>query len=379
MFVQELEWRGLVHQISSPKLVEVMSGSSRLFAGFDPTADSLHVGHLLPLVCLKRAAMLGHHPIALIGGATGLIGDPSGKAAERQLLARETVQANVEAIAVQIKRLVPEAVVVNNADWFTQLNVLDFLRDVGKHFSVNAMLTRDAIKSRLEGENGISFTELTYMLLQAFDFLHLNRTLNCKLQIGGSDQWGNISSGIDLIRRDGHEAFGLTMPLITNSNGEKFGKTVKGAIWLDAQKTSANDMFQFFFNISDTDVCRFVKMFTFAGKATVAALEESTQNDPQSRVAQRFLAREICKFVHGIDGQEIPKLHVGVGSLLLDVLVQAGFCSSRNDARNQIRQDGIKLNNVVINDLGKKICTEDFRPDCILSKGKKFRCMLITK
>ena len=379
MFVSELEWRGLVHQVSSPKLVEEMAkGNITLFAGFDPTADSLHVGHLLPLVALKRAAMLGHHPIALIGGATGLIGDPSGKSAERQLLARETVQANVDAITVQIKGLVPEATVVNNADWFSQFNLLDFLRDVGKHFSVTAMLARDAVKSRLESENGISFTEFTYILLQAFDFLHLNRTLGCKLQIGGSDQWGNISSGIDLIRRDGREAFGLTMPLITNASGEKFGKTVKGAVWLDAKKTSPHEMFQFFFNTPDADVCRFTRLFTFLPQEAIAELEEETASVPAQRIAQRALAQQICQFVHGVDGQETAELHVELGNLLLDVLVAAKFCSSRNDARNQIKQGAVKLGGIVVTDIEKKLSVEDFSSDStrILSKGKKSRCKL---
>ncbi len=380
MFVNELAWRGLVHQVSSPKLAEVMDAEKvTLFAGFDPTADSLHIGHLLPLVCLKRAAMLGHHPIALIGGATGLIGDPSGKSAERQLLTRETVQMNVDAIAAQIKRLVPEAVVVNNADWFNQFNVLDFLRDVGKHFSVNAMLARDAVKNRLEGENGISFTEFTYILLQAFDFLHLNRIAGCRLQIGGSDQWGNISSGIDLIRRDGREAFGLTMPLITNANGEKFGKTVKGAVWLDANKTSAHEMFQFFFNTPDADVCRFAKLFTFLEQKAIEELEHHTASAPEKRIAQRVLAQQICQFIHSTDGNETPELTVDTGSLLIDALVQAKFCTSKNDARNQIKQNAVKLNGVVVVDTEKKFVAEDFNSTCILSKGKKSRCKLLLR
>ncbi len=379
MFVRELEWRGLVHQISSPNLIEAMNTPQHLFAGFDPTADSLHIGHLLPLICLKRAALLGHKPIALIGGATGLIGDPSGKSAERQLLSRASVQANVDAIAAQIKRLVPEAIVVNNADWFNQFNVLDFLRDVGKHFSVNAMLARDAVKNRLEGENGISFTEFTYILLQAFDFLHLNRQLDCRLQIGGSDQWGNISSGIDLIRRDGREAFGLTMPLITNANGEKFGKTVKGAIWLNADKrlahdTSVHDMFQFFFNTSDEDVCRFLRLFTFLSEDAIKELEHLTKSEPQKRAAQRALAQNVCQFVHGVTGEEIPELLVKHGSLLIDALVQTGFCSSRNDARNQIKQNAVKFNGIVVTDTEKRL-DEEFGPH-ILSKGKKSRCRI---
>jgi tyrosyl-tRNA synthetase len=379
MFVKELEWRGLIQQTSSPELAEIMGKESlTLFAGFDPTADSLHVGHLLPLICLKRAAILGHHPIALIGGATGLIGDPSGKSTERQLLTREAVQANVDAIAAQIKRLIPEAEVINNIDWFDNINVLDFLRHTGKHFSINTMLARDAVKSRLVGEKGISFTEFTYMLLQAFDFLHLNRTVNCRLQIGGSDQWGNISSGIDLIRRDGREAFGLTLPLLTNSNGEKFGKTVHGAVWLDASKTTAHDMFQFFFNTTDENVIKLLKLFTFISSETIAELAESTAFNPAKRAAQLSLAKHVCQFVHGSDGTEIPKLHVGVGSLLVDALVRAKACVSRNDARSQIKQRAVKINDIVVIDTERKIFNEDLTVDstCTISKGKRWSCKL---
>lgn len=377
MFVDELNWRGLLHQVSSPKLADLMSRESlTLYAGFDPTADSLHVGHLLPLIALKRAELLGHKPIALIGGATALIGDPSGKSQERNLLTNDVVCDNVNAIFKQIRRIIPTVAVDNNIFWFKSISILDFLRNTGKDFSVNAMLNRDAVKSRLESDNGISFTEFSYILLQAFDFLHLNRTAECRLQIGGSDQWGNITSGIDLIRRDGREAFGVTLPLITNSSGEKFGKTAKGAVWLDANKTTPQELFQFFFNTPDADVVMFLRFFTFLDQAAIAELEQKTINAPEERAAQIALAKAVCQIVHGVDGQEILVVQIDSGISLLDVLVQIGFCPSRSDARNQIKQNGIKINNTAVTDFTKTFNESDFSSEVILSRGKKLKCKL---
>lgn len=375
-FIAELEWRGLIQQVSSPKLTEAMEKPIGLYAGFDPTSDSLHVGHLLPLITLKRAKEAGHNVIALIGGATALIGDPSGKSTERNLINREVVRTNTEAIEKQIRFIMPSAVICNNIEWFDDFNVISFLRDVGKHFSVNAMLNRDAVKSRLETEQGLSFTEFSYILLQAYDFSYLNAYVGCELQIGGSDQWGNIVSGIDLIRRRDREAFGLTLPLLTNSNGEKFGKTVKGAVWLDPNKTSPQDLFQFFFNTPDADVVRLLKFFTFLNQQEIRALEEQVKAAPEKRAAQKALATSVCQLVHGVSGTEPSVVFVNPGTKLIDVLVRSELCSSKTDARNQIEQGGIKLDSQVIRDVDTVLDVKDLAPSPVLSRGKKHQRQL---
>ncbi len=307
-FLEDLQWRGLVHQCTDiDKLsARLTQGPVTLYCGFDPTAQSLHVGSLVPLLTLARFQQAGHRALALVGGATGLIGDPSGKSAERALQTPETVARQVKGVSAQLERFVDTSdpargAVVNNLDWTRDVSVLDFLRDVGKHFSVNAMVQRDSVRSRLQREGeGLSFTEFSYMLLQSFDFLKLHERESCELQIGGSDQWGNMCSGTDLVRRiHGRDTFALTLPLLTTADGQKFGKTVKGAVWLDAGLTSVWDFYQFWLNADDADVIRFLKLFTMASRSEIEALESATAERPAERLAQRRLAFEVTALVHG--------------------------------------------------------------------------------
>jgi tyrosyl-tRNA synthetase len=296
----ELAWRGLIQQVSDQSGLEAaLTRPITLYSGFDPTADSLHVGNLIPLITLMRFNEAGHRAIALVGGATGLIGDPSGKAVERTLQTPEQAKAQATKVQEQIQKLVPD--VVNNLSWTAPMAVLEFLREVGKHFSVNAMLARDSVKGRLDREGeGISFTEFSYMLLQSFDFFKLHEAQNCVLQVGGSDQWGNICSGTDLIRRKtGNTAFGLTLPLLTTHDGKKFGKSEKGAIWLSAEKTSVLDFFQFWLNADDADVIKLLKLFTFYSQSEIEALAVSVSSAPHLREAQKALALAVTTLVHG--------------------------------------------------------------------------------
>src|SRR5579862_7762527 len=280
--LEELEWRGLVADCTDKaELAKRLASPLTLYCGFDPTADSLHVGNLVPLLALRRFQLLGHHPIALAGGATGSIGDPSGKSAERQLLTRETLDANIACVKEQLRRLLAfetktnPARLMDNATWTAPVSFLDFLRDIGKHFSVNMMVAKESVRARMEDrEAGISYTEFSYMLLQAFDFYHLRQEFNCELQIGGSDQWGNITAGSDLCRKKlGAHVFGLTLPLITNADGSKFGKTVAGAVWLDPRRTSVYRFYQFWIRTDDRDVIRYLKFFTFLSRPEIEALE----------------------------------------------------------------------------------------------------------
>jgi len=303
----ELSWRGLVNQVTHPELKdELEKGPITLYCGFDPSAESLHIGSLVPIMGLAHFQRAGHWPIALVGGGTGLIGDPSGKSAERTLLTTEQVEINVRGIRSQLERFLrfdgPSAAIMqNNGEWLCKLSLIDFLRDIGKHFSVNAMLARDSVRSRLEDrDHGISYTEFTYSLLQAYDFLHLSDTFGCRLQVGGSDQWGNIVVGMDLTRRlRGRDTFGLTFPLVTKSDGAKFGKSESGNVWLDAGRTSPYKFYQFWINQADADVGRFLRFFTFLEKATIEALEAEHATAPEKRVAQRRLAEEVTRIVHG--------------------------------------------------------------------------------
>src|SRR6266498_1862161 len=279
----ELQWRGLIHDCTDAAALNerLKAGPITLYAGFDPTAESLHVGNLVPLLVLRRFQLFGHHPIAVAGGATGCIGDPSGKSAERQLLGKETLAANIARQKEQLRRWLDfdaranPARLVDNAEWTAPVSYLDFLRDIGKHFSVNVMVAKESIRARMEDrEAGISYTEFSYMLLQAFDFCHLCREFNCELQIGGSDQWGNITAGIDLCRKKlGRHVFGLTLPLITNADGTKFGKTEAGAVWLDVKRTSVYQFYQFWIRTDDRDVVRYLKFFTFLSREEIASLE----------------------------------------------------------------------------------------------------------
>ena len=301
--LDELSWRGLVDAISDEDLHRQLKVPITVYAGFDPTADSLHVGHLMALTVLRRFQQAGHRPIVLIGGATGMIGDPSGKSTERNLLSPQTVQTNIAAIRPQLQPFlnfdgIGSAVVVDNYEWMREFSYVDFLRDIGKCFPVNVMLAKDSVRSRLE--NGLSYTEFSYMLLQAYDFVHLYEHYNCRLQIGGSDQWGNITAGIDLARRlRGVQLYGCTCPLLTKTDGTKMGKTESGSIWLSAERTSPYEFYQYWFNLDDVDVGRCLKFFTDLSQDEIAAVMAEHRSNPERRIAQRRLATELTDIVHG--------------------------------------------------------------------------------
>ncbi|HQP39325.1 MAG TPA: tyrosine--tRNA ligase, partial [Polyangiaceae bacterium] len=339
---EELTWRGLVHQVTSPEVAEILGKPGvRCYVGFDPSASSLHVGNLLQVMTLVRMQRAGHRPIALAGGATGMIGDPSGKSEERNLLDREQLAYNLESIQGQLARFLDfspgatQAVMVNNHDWLGGVSFLDFLRDVGKRFSVNAMLEKESVRARLEErEQGISYTEFSYMLLQAYDFLHLYETHECVLQMGGSDQWGNITAGVDLIRRvHNGKAFGLTSPLLTTADGKKLGKTVRGAVYLDAAKTSPYQFYQYWIRMDDRDAPRMLRMLTTRTLEEIEAVEKTTAERPEQQAAQKMLSMELTSLVHGeqaaldakrasdaLFGREIAELDEAT---LLDVMSEA--------------------------------------------------------
>jgi tyrosyl-tRNA synthetase len=386
-----------------------------LYCGFDPTADSLHVGNLVPLLALRRFQLLGHHPIAVAGGATGSIGDPSGKTQERQLLNKEILDRNIASVKTQLAKLLDfetkqnPARLVDNAGWTAGISFLDFLRDIGKHFSVNQMVAKESIRARMEDrEAGISFTEFSYMLLQAFDFMVLCRDQNCELQIGGSDQWGNITAGIDLCRKKlGKTVFGLTLPLITNANGTKFGKTESGAIWLDPKKTSVYKFYQFWINTDDRDVIRYLKYFTFLSQEEIAALEKQHVENPGPRAAHKALAKAATDLIHGesatteavrasqilFGGElkgiaegtfneilgEVPTKEIetarlgGAGIPLVELLVHAGLCPSKGQARKDIEGGGVNINNVREASATRAVTSADllFGKHVLLRKGKK--------
>lgn len=345
----DLKARGLIFQIAGEdELPAWLDGESRtLYCGFDPTADSLHIGSLVPLLMLRRFQLAGHRPLALVGGATGLIGDPSFKAQERQLNTPDVVAGWVGKIHQQVSRFIDfdagdnAAEVVNNLDWTAGMDVLGFLRDVGKHFSVNAMIQKESVKQRLERDgSGLSFTEFTYMILQSYDFAELNRRYGCSLQIGGSDQWGNITGGIDLTRRlNGEKVFGLTMPLITKSDGSKFGKTEAGTIWLDPARTSPYAFYQFWLNTADADVYRFLKYFTFLEVGEIDAIERADSERAGRPEAQAVLAREVTRLVHGDEGLAAARrITDALFSGQLEALSEGDFA--------QLRQDGLPASSV---------------------------------
>ena len=379
----ELQWRELVYDSTEglPELLERESMTA--YNGFDATGPSLHVGHLLPIVCLARFQRFGHTPIALVGGGTGLIGDPSGKSTERQLLTFEQVEENAGSIRVQLERFLDfegshAARLVNNLDWLRPIGLLDFLRDVGKHFTVNYMMAKDSVKRRLAGDEGISFTEFSYQLLQAYDYVVLHDRFKCNLQTGGSDQWGNITAGTDLIRKlRGARAYGLVYPLITNAAGTKFGKTEAGAVWLDATLTTPFRFYQFWLNTDDRDVVRYLKFFTWLDQANIAALEGDVARAPEQREAQRVLAREVTTMVHGSDAMQsaeraaavlfgsslanatgdeiltvfddVPSIQVprdqlssGIGTT--ELVVMTGLATSKGEATRLIKQGGLYVN-----------------------------------
>ncbi|MCU0783774.1 MAG: tyrosine--tRNA ligase [Verrucomicrobia bacterium] len=390
-------------------------GPITVYCGFDPTADSLHVGNLVPLLALRRFQLLGHHPIALAGGATGSIGDPSGKTQERQLLTKEILDHNIASVRQQLAKLLDfdtkqnPAHLVDNASWTANVSYLEFLRDIGKHFSVNQMVAKESVRARMEDrEVGISYTEFSYMLLQAFDFYVLARDQNCELQIGGSDQWGNITAGIDLCRKKlGKTVFGLTLPLITNADGSKFGKTAAGAIWLDPKRTSVYRFYQFWINTDDRDVLRYLKFFTFLSRDEITALEKKHAENSGAREAHKALAKAATDLIHGanattealraseilfggnLDGvsettfneivgevptKEIEKAKLdGAGLPLVELLVHAGLCPSKGQARKDIEGGGVNINNVREASATRAVTTSDllFGKHALLRKGKK--------
>jgi tyrosyl-tRNA synthetase len=398
--ITEFEWRGMLYDATEglPEMLakEKVTG----YIGFDPSAASLHVGSLLPIMGLVHLQRNGHIPIAVVGGGTGLIGDPSGKTQERRLLSREEVDTNIAGIKQQLSRFLDfdnktnPAIMVNNADWLDSISVLDFFRDVGKHFSVNYMVAKESIKRRLEQEEGISFTEFSYLLLQSYDFLVLHDRYNCTLQMGGSDQWGNITAGIDLIRRfSGDRAYGLVFPLLATSSGVKFGKTEAGTVWLDSGLTSPYRFYQFWFNTDDRDVITYMKFFTLLSQEEIQGYEEAVAARPEKREAQKKLAGEITRLVHGdtalekaekasrvLFGEEISQLSVeditdifadvpsseikksqfsGDGTPFVDITVSAGLASSKGEARRLIQGGGLYLNNVRVSDVQRSISLSD--------------------
>jgi tyrosyl-tRNA synthetase len=419
--LEDLTWRGLVADCTDLTALtrRLQEKPVTLYCGFDPTGDSLHVGHLVPQLLLRRFQLAGHHAFTLAGGGSGMVGDPSGKSAERNLHTPGQLAHNVACIKGQLARLLDfehagnPARLVNNADWTAPLSFLDFLRDIGKHFSVNAMLAKDSVKSRMEGDAGISYTEFSYQLLQAHDFYHLRHHHDCELQIGGSDQWGNITAGTDLIRKKlGVPAWGLTFPLITKSDGTKFGKTEGGAVWLDPQKTSPYKFYQFFVNTEDAKVPEYLRKFTFLPREEIEALEAGHAAHPGLREAHKALAREVTRIVHGqaaldtaikaseilfgaeIGGTpeatfrdvvgEIPTRDLervkleDAGAPLTELLVQAGLCSSKGQARKDIEGGGIYLNNIRAADAARAVTASDllFGRYLLLRKGKRTYAVL---
>jgi len=413
----ELEWRGLIAQTSDRAGLEshLSRKPQTLYCGFDPTADSLHIGNLVPLLTLRRFQELGHRPIVLVGGATGLIGDPTFRKDERALNSTDVVEVWARKIRRQVEPFLSfegpnSAMVVDNLEWTAKLDVITFLRDIGKHFSVNSMIQRDSIRSRLERDGqGISFTEFSYMLLQGMDFLELARRYDCRLQIGGSDQWGNIVSGIPLIRRElSQESFGLTVPLVTKADGSKFGKTASGTIWLDANKTSPYSFYQFWLNTSDADVVQYLRYFSFLSTDNIERLKESVVESPQARLAQKELARAVTKLVHGEqsllraenitaalfngdlcdldesdisqlvqDGMQVVDAPVGTG--LLTCMLNAGIVKSTTAARGLVQSGAVSMNGRVISD-GQKVLQADealFGRYYLVRKGKKSWFLII--
>ena len=422
--LDELKWRGLIADCTDTvELGKRIAAPVTLYCGFDPTADSLHVGNLVPLLALRRFQRLGHCPIAVAGGATGMVGDPSGKTQERQLLTKEILDRNIASVKEQLKRLLDfetkgnPARLVDNASWTADVPFLDFLRDIGKHFSVNQMVAKESVRARMEDrEVGISYTEFSYMLLQAFDFLVLFERHRCELQIGGSDQWGNITAGIDLIRKKmSKAAYGLTLPLITNADGTKFGKTEAGAVWLDPTKTSVYKFYQFWINTDDRDVIRYLKYFTFLSQDEIADLERKHAENPGGRTAHKALAKAATDLVHGesatvetirasdilfggdlngiaestfnemigeIPTKEIEKTKLdGAGLPLVELLIHAGLCSSRGQARKDIEGGGVNINNVREANAARAVTTSHllFGKHVLLRKGKKNYVLIVAK
>ena len=420
-FIDELRWRGLVQDIMPGTEDQFKKESTTAYIGFDPTADSLHIGSLVPIILLVHLQKAGHKPIALVGGATGMVGDPTGKSDERNLLSEEQLAINLKGITGQLSKnldfnpsLHNAAEVVNNYDWFKDLSFITFLRDVGKHITVNYMMSKDSVRKRIEGETGISYTEFAYQLMQGYDYYWLYKNKNCKVQMGGSDQWGNITTGAELIRRKaGGEAFAFTCPLLTKSDGGKFGKTEKGNVWLDPKKTSYFQFYQFWLNASDDDAVKWIRIFTFLTKQEITQLIEQHQANPAARVLQKKLAAEVTKFVHGdealqtalqttdklfadltapaesltiedLEGMEgvqlfqydLVKINEGVD--VVSFLAETGVFPSKGEARKMVQNGGVSINRRKVEDVGMKITNKLLLHEqyIMVQKGKKHHYLI---
>ena len=416
----DLSWRGLVAQSTAEGALGtwLAEKTRTLYAGFDPTSDSLHVGHMLPLMMLRRFQKAGHRPIPLVGGATGMIGDPSGKSEERNLLSVEALRANVARIEEQLRQFLSfegnhAAVLLNNFDWMRKFSYLDFLRDVGKHFPVNVMLAKDSVANRIERESGISYTEFSYMLLQAYDFVYLNRNHGCELQIGGSDQWGNITAGIDLARRmHGVSLHGMTCPLLLKSDGSKMGKTEQGAVYLSPSRTSPYAFYQYWINVADADAGTCLRFLTELSREEIEALDESRAKEPHLRSSQKRLAEWLTQLVHGdaglaaaqrateiffgaeienfsdaqlheifadVPSKELPRSRLeGDGLPLVDAIVEAGLAKSKGESRRMIEQGGANVNNKRRDGIDTKLTAADLASESVmvLRQGKKRYALL---
>lgn len=409
--LEELKWRGLIYQQTDEEGLEKLLNEEKiaLYVGVDPTADSMHIGHIVPLITMRRFQKAGHKPVLLVGGATGMIGDPSGRSTERHLLSKEQIEKNVAGLKKQMERIFDfgdyenSAILVNNYDWISKMNVIDFLRDYGKLINVNYMLSKDVIANRLE--TGISFTEFSYTILQGIDFNYLYDHYNVRLQIGGSDQWGNITTGLEIIRKTHDEeakAFGITMPLITKSDGTKFGKTASGAVWLNPEKTSPYEFYQFWINTADADVVKYLKIFTFLSKEEIEELAESVEKEPHLRKAQKALAEEMTRLIHGDEALETAKRitealfsgdlkslsasemrdafkDVPTAELpkedknIVDLLVEAKISPSKRQAREDVNNGAISINGDKITDINYMVTAKDRLDDefTIIRRGKK--------
>jgi tyrosyl-tRNA synthetase len=415
-FIDELLWRGMIQDIIPGTAEQLQKEMTAAYIGFDPTADSLHIGSLVPILLLVHLQKAGHKPVALVGGATGMVGDPSGKSEERNLLSEDILEANIKGVKTQLQKylnfdttLVNAAELVNNYDWFKEISFLDFIRDTGKHITVNYMMAKDSVRNRLEGKNGMSFTEFTYQLVQGYDFYWLYKNKNCKLQMGGSDQWGNIVTGTEIIRRKtGGEAFAFTCPLIKKADGGKFGKTEKGNVWLDSNKTSPLQFYQFWLNANDDDAENWIKIFTFLDKATVDNLIQTHKIDAGKRLLQKKLAEEITVFVHGkteydkaiatteklfadaqapatslleadlnnMEGVEkisydIKKITTGVD--VISFLADTNIFASKGEARKMVLNGGVSINRNKVEDVQMKIDQSILlhQKYLLVQKGKK--------
>ncbi|MGG0656318.1 tyrosine--tRNA ligase [Rummeliibacillus pycnus] len=409
--IEDLKWRGLLYQQTDAEGMEKLLNEEKvsLYVGVDPTADSMHIGHIVPMLTLRRFQQSGHRPILLVGGATGMIGDPSGRSTERNLLTAEQIDHNVAGIKKQLERIFDfsgdqnGAHLVNNYDWVGKLSAIELLRDYGKLININYMLNKDTISSRLE--TGLSFTEFTYTLIQGIDFNHLYDNYNVRIQVGGSDQWGNITTGLEVIRKTHDEnakAFGITIPLVTKSDGTKFGKTAGGAVWLDPEKTSPYEFYQFWLNTADADVAKYLKIFTFLSRPEIEALEEKVETEPHLREAQKTLAAEMTKLIHGEKGldqalritaalfsgdlkslsvDEMKVAFSGVPSVevakedknIVDLLVEANISSSKRQAREDVTNGAISVNGEKVKELEYVIEAKDRMEDAfaIIRRGKK--------